>query len=49
MACKCSLEIPSKLIVEADYADPIWCGYCRANLEIDDFKLTNSLQNAFSN
>ena len=48
MACKCSFEIPSKLIVEADFADPIWCGHCRANLEIGDFKLTHSLHNAFS-
>lgn len=48
VACKCSFEIPSKLIVEADFADPIWCGHCRANLEIGDFKLTHSLQNAYS-
>ena len=48
VACKCSFEIPSKLIVEANFADPIWCGHCRANLEIGDFKLTHSLHNAFS-
>lgn len=33
-----------KLILEGDFgADPLWCGQCLANLELDDLPLSDSL------
>ncbi|ETT82305.1 hypothetical protein MKZ08_06430 [Viridibacillus sp. FSL R5-0477] len=49
MSCNCGSDIPNILIVEADYADPIWCGECRFNLDLDDFNLPKDLLNKLSN
>ena len=41
----CNCEYTNSLKLEADYAaDPIWCNSCGCNLDIDDFPLSDELQ-----
>ncbi|MGX9134357.1 hypothetical protein ACWV26_08250 [Rummeliibacillus sp. JY-2-4R] len=41
----CQCEYTNSLKLEADYcADPIWCNNCGWNLDIDDFPLSDELQ-----
>ncbi|KOO48689.1 hypothetical protein [Viridibacillus arvi] len=48
MKCNCNSQISNNLIVEADFTDPIWCGKCRANFEIEEFDLSINLLDSFS-
>lgn len=41
----CNCEFTNSFKLEADFsADPIWCNVCGYNLDIDDFPLTEDLQ-----
>lgn len=46
----CFCEETFYILVEAEVcADPVWCGHCQANLDLDDFPVSEEIKKELTN